>query len=208
VLDFSPGAMALAAMAALSGLVTRREPAPVLQEPRPWRPTARLPEEPVAAPLTIRTPEPLEPLVLDISRAEIDSLDVGPALRTLEGWTRTPADARACRGRVRLAVFGYAGEGRPLHEIEEMRDYAEGLLLAFPGWFFIADPRGGALPLLAACTCRAERVAGTARLQRDDLRRFAAVHLESLARFAPRAELDSAECERIGRTALQSISAE
>jgi hypothetical protein len=146
-----------------------------------------------------------ESLVLAISRSEIEVLDVGPAVLGLQRWQSTPGAAWESRARVRISLRGYAHDARELHEIDEVRDYFTGLLLAFPPWFFFADPNGDSLRLLALCTCRVRGEVSRPRIHSDDLQSFMRGQLQSLRSYAENLQVPLGVTEEMGRSALRSL---
>jgi hypothetical protein len=203
------GWTALLLTLALFWSIARRRSTPALVPTLPRRRARRPqlePEPPVVAPAPVEEP-PRERLTLTITRFEIDALDVGPALRHLEGWARTPSAALENRGRVHFSVRGYAGGPGALCRIDAVRDYFSGLAQAFPAWFFFADPGGDALPTLALCTCRT-RGGGSAdaTVHLDDLRPFMTAHLTALRQYGEELRLTHDETERMGQAALHALS--
>jgi hypothetical protein len=146
-------------------------------------------------------------LLLEISRAEVESLDVGPALLRLEAWGRTPTHARESRGRVRVALRGYMHDDREVFRIDEVRDYFTGLVLAFPSWLFFADPDGDSLRLIALSTCEPTGEAGCRpSLHADELRPFLNAHLDAMQLYAQQVSLPTDETERMMAAASRTLS--
>lgn len=91
------------------------------------------------------------PVVVVISRAEVEAGDPSRALSILKQLAETPEEARRFVERVDIAFHGYDDDSRELFEIEEVRDFARQLDGAFPFWLFFLSKSSLGLQCLLYC---------------------------------------------------------
>jgi len=96
-------------------------------------------------------PETLDPLVVVISRTEVEAMDTSAALTMLKRLTESPDTARAFVERVDIAFHGYDQTSQELFEIPEVRNFAAQLDQQFPFWLFFLSKRHLGLQCLLFC---------------------------------------------------------
>jgi len=77
-----------------------------------------------------------EPLVIIISKDEVDSSNILPALEILKYLIDSPDLAKSYQENVNIAFHGYDNDPRELFEIPEVRNYVYKLDEIFPFWLF------------------------------------------------------------------------
>lgn len=87
-----------------------------------------------------------QPCTIQISRAEIETLDCSRVLAIINSFA--PELFERNRNRVDLEVMGYADDARELYDIPEVRDYFQKLLNEFPGQFYWLNTEGPTLALV------------------------------------------------------------
>ncbi len=92
-----------------------------------------------------------DPLVVVISRAEVEAGDSSRALSVLKQLTETPETARRFYERVDISFHGYDHDSRELFEIKAVRDFAQQLDDAFPFWLFFLSKSCLGLQCLLYC---------------------------------------------------------
>jgi hypothetical protein len=66
-----------------------------------------------------------DPLVVVISKSEIETLNITPALETLSKLLSDRGTALQYKGRVLLCVKGYDSDSRELYEVPEVKKYIQ-----------------------------------------------------------------------------------
>jgi hypothetical protein len=92
-----------------------------------------------------------EHLSLVISREEVESQNIGPALGVLKSLLASPEKARAYKEGVDVSFAGYDEDPRELFEIHEVRNYVFQLDDQFPFWLFFLSKFGLGLQCLFFC---------------------------------------------------------
>jgi hypothetical protein len=133
-----------------------------------------------------------------VSRREVESRDVAPALQVLESLLYDAETVRAFRGRAGLAFHGYDDDPRELYQIPEVRRFVAELDSRFPYWFYFLSTGNDMLKMIAFCLCRTRPVsAGLASPDQQDLQAFLFAHFDALNRLFDRFRLDEAINEEI-----------
>ena len=95
----------------------------------------------------------VEPVVLMISRQDVEAGDVLPAVDRLHALLATPEAIWRYRGQMALAVNGYDDDPRELVDIAEVRTFLRELDRHWPYWTFFFNQLDGSISLLVACVC-------------------------------------------------------
>lgn len=93
-------------------------------------------------------------LILMITRAEIEAMQLGSALERLHVMTDSGENVRRYRASVMFQVDGYEDDPRELPEIPEVRAYFMALVQAWPHFLWFAHRGVGAIGLLLALLCQ------------------------------------------------------
>lgn len=93
----------------------------------------------------------IDPLVLVISRDEVEAMDTSTALGVLKKLTATPETARSFLERVDISFHGYDHIQQELFEIQEVRAFVYQLDEQFPFWLFFLSKRYLGLHCLLLC---------------------------------------------------------
>jgi hypothetical protein len=92
-----------------------------------------------------------EPVIVTISRDEVNAQDVSAAFAVLKSFTETPEMTRRMFERVDVAFHGYDDDSRELFEIPEVRDFVYALDEKFPFWLFFLNKKYTGLQALSLC---------------------------------------------------------
>lgn len=93
----------------------------------------------------------IEPLIIIVSKDEVLSEDVEPALGTLKRLTESSEAARLYREKVDIAFQGYDDHPEELFEIPEVRNYVYKLDEQFPFWLYFLSKKHLGLQALLLC---------------------------------------------------------
>lgn len=94
------------------------------------------------------------PVVLKITRRQVETHDLESVLNSLRILTAAREDVWRYRGQMILQVDGYNDDPRELVEIPEVRSLLTGLTEAWPVWAFFMNQVDESLKVLAGCVCR------------------------------------------------------
>jgi hypothetical protein len=92
-----------------------------------------------------------EPVVLLISRREVEAGDLASVLSRLKVFLATREDAWRYRGQMTLVVDGYNNDPRELVDIPEVRSLLRGLESSWPQWAFFFNQVDDSIKLLLSC---------------------------------------------------------
>jgi hypothetical protein len=99
----------------------------------------------------VRIPTSVDPLVVVISRAEVEAGDISSVIDVLQTLIQSPDQVRAFRERVDIAFRGYDHDRRELFEISEVRNFVYQLDEQFPFWLFFLSKHHFGLQCLFLC---------------------------------------------------------
>ena len=101
----------------------------------------------------MREPIPLDgqPVVVIISRDEVEARDTSSVIQILESCLSSPENARLYFERIDIAFHGYDQDTRELFEIPEVRGYVSLLDDKFPYWLFFLTKTGLGLQCGTLC---------------------------------------------------------
>ena len=86
-----------------------------------------------------------------VSRQEVESLDITPALNVLRSLLYDAETVRMFRGRVGLSFHGYESDSRELYQIPEVRQYLASLDSQFPFWLYFLFMGNDMLKMIVFC---------------------------------------------------------
>jgi len=95
--------------------------------------------------------EDADPLVIIVSRDEIERRDPYAIIGALQPLLDNPARITKFRERVLIAFHGYDADPRELFDIQEVRTFVEVLDTAFPFWLYFLSRYDGGLYSIALC---------------------------------------------------------
>jgi hypothetical protein len=93
----------------------------------------------------------IEPLLVVISKEEVDSQKVASPLGALKTLLQSPERARYFQEKVDIAFHGYDEDSRELFEIPEVRNFVYRLDEEFPYWLFFLSKHHLGLQCLLLC---------------------------------------------------------
>ena len=92
-----------------------------------------------------------EPVVLMISRREVEAADLASVLSRLKVFLATREDAWLYRGQMTLVIDGYNNDPRELVDIPEVRALLCGLEAKWPYWAYFFNQVDDSIKLLLSC---------------------------------------------------------
>lgn len=103
-----------------------------------------------------------EPVVLLISRREIESGDVRSVIDRLLTLFRDPQSIWRYRGQLTLVIDGYNHDPRELVDIREVRSFLQGFDRHWPYWAFFFNQVDDSIKLYLSCPCGSAYLGGGA----------------------------------------------
>lgn len=94
-----------------------------------------------------------EPVVLMISRRQVQEHDLASVLDSLKPFTAAREDAWLYRGQMALVVDGYNDDPRELVDIGEVRAFLSSFYEAWPYWAFFFNQVDDSIKILGSCVC-------------------------------------------------------
>ncbi len=94
-----------------------------------------------------------KPVLLMISRRQVEEADIASVLVSLKPFMATREDAWLYRGQMVLSVDGYNDDPRELVDIVEVRAFLRELERQWPYWAFFFNQVDDSVKLLASCVC-------------------------------------------------------
>lgn len=94
-----------------------------------------------------------KPVVLLITKRQVDDHDLASILDSLRILTAAREDVWRYRGQMALVVNGYNEDPRELVEIHEVRSIIRAICEAWPYWGFFMNQVDESLKILAGCVC-------------------------------------------------------
>ena len=107
-----------------------------------------------------------EPVVLMISRREVEAADLASVLSRLKVFLATREDAWLNRGQMTLVVDGYNNDPRELVDIPEVRALLRLLESEWPYWAFFFNQVDDSIKLLLSCVA-GSRYLGNGAVEMD-----------------------------------------
>lgn len=96
-------------------------------------------------------PKLIDPIVVGISRSEVEAGDISSAMNVLKTFIQSPDHARANFERIDIAFQGYDHDSRELFEIPVVRNFVYQLDEHFPFWLFFLSKHHLGLQCLFLC---------------------------------------------------------
>jgi hypothetical protein len=97
-----------------------------------------------------------DPVILLISRRQVEEQDVDSVLDSLKVFTASREDAWLYRGQMSLVVDGYNEDSRELTDIPEVRSLLKRLVSEWPYWGFFMNQVDDSIKILGSCYCGVE----------------------------------------------------
>ncbi len=95
----------------------------------------------------------VEPVVLMLSRREVEAGDVLPVVNRLLALLSTPEAIWHYRGQMALVIDGYNDDPRELVDIGEVRAFLRELDRHWPYWAYFFNQVDDSIKLFASCLC-------------------------------------------------------
>ncbi len=114
-----------------------------------------------------------EPVVLMISRRQVEQHDIASLLDELKPLLAKREDTWLYRGQMSLTVDGYNHDPRELVEIPEVRSLLRAFERAWPYWAFFFNHVDDSIKILGSCVCGSSYPGrGAVEIDADQLRDF------------------------------------
>ena len=94
-----------------------------------------------------------EPVIILISRRQVESRDMASVVNELKILLASREDCWLYRGQVSLVVDGYEDDPRELVDIAEVRDFLRNFAVQWPYWGFFFNQIDDSIILLGSCVC-------------------------------------------------------
>jgi len=125
------------------------------------------------------------PIVVAVSRTDVESNNVQPTLDSLRSLLQDPAQIPGNLGRLVLSFEGFGKNSGAIWwdevwQVPQSRLFVEMLDQEFPFWFFFADLSGDTLYTIAASVCRIEVRGSQTIFNKEDLLAFDVRQFESM----------------------------
>jgi hypothetical protein len=147
-----------------------------------------------------------DPVVLLISRREIESEDPAEAVDRLHALFNTREAIWQYRGQMTLAVDGYNDDSRELVDVPEVCRFLTKLDQQWPYWAFFFNQVDDSIKLLASCLCASEHVGqGMVAMDPNALRQFLLRGFAAMNSLFDEHGFPEAECEAISNGVVQII---
>ena len=106
-----------------------------------------------ASPRIDLRPGVTQPVVLMLSRRQIEACDVASVVAELKPFLATREDAWLYRGQMSLTVDGYNHDPRELVDIPEVRKFLKVFEREWPYWAFFFNQVDDSIKILGSCVC-------------------------------------------------------
>ncbi len=109
---------------------------------------------PISQPRIDLRPGVTEPVVLMISRRQVQKRDLASVLESLKPFTAAREDAWLYRGQMALVVDGYNDDPRELVDIPEVRVFLKSLYESWSYWAFFFNQVDDSIKVLGSCVSK------------------------------------------------------
>lgn len=114
-----------------------------------------------------------EPVIIMISRRQVESGDMLSVLKQLKILLASREDCWLYRGQVSLVVDGYEDDPRELVDIPEVRSFLRDFSVQWPYWAFFFNQVDDSIILLGSCVCGQSYPGnGTVEMDVEKIRQF------------------------------------
>ena len=114
-----------------------------------------------------------QPVVLMLSRRQIEACDVASVVAELKPFLATREDTWLYRGQMSLTVDGYNHDPRELVDIPEVRKFLQVFEREWPYWAFFFNQVDDSIKILGSCVCGASFPgAGAVEIEAAKLKQF------------------------------------
>ena len=134
------------------------------------------------------TPNPRQPVVIQISREAVERADCSREVAILNSFV--PELCERNRNRVEFEVMGYQEDPREVYEVQEIRTYFQRFFAEYPGLFFWIDTETHMFRLLAVLLYPLVRVPGGVRISPENMQMYLLQGFRGLNDFCAKHGLD------------------
>jgi len=148
----------------------------------------------------------VEPVLLLISRRQVEESDIASVLLELKPVTATRENCWRFRGQMALVVTGYDDDPRELVDISEVRAFLAQFSVAWPYWSFFFNQVDDSIILLGACYCAiAFPGKGAVKIDIDRLGQFLQLGLKAMNTIFDKHGFPEHELKAMSRGVLEVV---
>ncbi len=148
----------------------------------------------------------VEPVLLLISRRQVQETDIASVLLELKPVTSTRENCWRYRGQIALVLTGYDDDPRELVDIPEVRAFLAQLSVAWPYWSFFFNQVDDSIILLTACYCAISFPGkGAVKIDIDRLGQFLQLGLKAMNAIFEKHCFPKQELEPMSRGVLELV---
>lgn len=141
-----------------------------------------------------------DPVILMISRRQVEQGDMNSVLGRLKILTAAREDVWRYRGQMSLVVDGYDEDPRELIDIPQVRNFLREFSMAWPYWGFFFNQIDDSLMILGACVCGKDFPgAGTVEMDVKLLEKFVRAGFDGMNKLFDKHHFPEAELETMSR---------
>ncbi|HAL37829.1 MAG TPA: hypothetical protein DCP03_06795 [Polaromonas sp.] len=145
-----------------------------------------------------------EPVIIMISRRQVESNDMASVVNELKILLASREDCWLYRGQVSLVVDGYEDDPRELVDIPEVRAFLRDFTVQWPYWAFFFNQVDDSIILLGSCVCgKSYPGGGTVEMDVDKIKQFLLDGFEGMNALFDKHGFPEAELESMSRGLIE-----
>lgn len=145
-----------------------------------------------------------EPVIIMISRRQVESRDMASVVNELKILLASREDCWLYRGQVSLVVDGYEDDPRELVDIAEVRDFLRNFAVQWPYWGFFFNQIDDSIILLGSCVCgKAYPGGGAVEMDVEKIKQFLLDGFEGMNALFDKHGFPESELESMSRGLIE-----
>lgn len=145
-----------------------------------------------------------EPVIIMISRRQVESNDMASVVNELKILLASREDCWLYRRQVSLVVDGYEDDPRELVDIPEVRAFLRDFTVQWPYWGFFFNQVDDSIILLGSCVCgKSYPGGGTVEMDVDKIKQFLLDGFEGMNALFDKHGFPEAELESMSRGLIE-----
>lgn len=147
-----------------------------------------------------------EPVVIMISRRQVESNDMTSVLNELKILLASREDCWLYRGQVALVVDGYQEDPRELVDIPEVRSFLRDFSVKWPYWGFFFNQVDDSITLLGACVCgKSYPGGGVVEMDVEKIKQFLLAGFDGMNALFDKHKFPESELEIMSRGLIELL---
>jgi len=147
-----------------------------------------------------------EPVIIMISRRQVESNDMASVVNELKILLASREDCWLYRGQVSLVVDGYEDDPRELVDIAEVRSFLRDFTVQWPYWAFFFNQVDDSIIFLGSCVCgKSYPGGGTVEMDVDKIKQFLLDGFKGMNALFDKHGFPEAELEIMSRGLIEVI---